>query len=40
MNRELEKLLKEKWFLVAADLIAVMNHGAYGDRYRCRQREM
>jgi len=23
MNRELEKLLKEKWFLVAADLIAV-----------------
>jgi hypothetical protein len=24
MNRELEKLLKEKWFLVAADLIAVM----------------
>jgi hypothetical protein len=24
MNRELEKLLKEKWFLVAADLIAVI----------------
>ncbi|MEY3130528.1 MAG: hypothetical protein RLY12_900, partial [Verrucomicrobiota bacterium] len=24
MNREFEKLLKEKWFLVAADLIAVM----------------
>ena len=24
MNRELEKLLKEKWFLVAADLIAVL----------------
>jgi len=24
MNREIEKLLKEKWFLVAADLIAVM----------------
>ena len=25
MNRELEKLLKEKWFLVAADLIAVIS---------------
>ncbi len=24
MNREIEKLLKEKWFLVAADLIAVL----------------
>ena len=24
MNRELEKLLKEKWFLVAADLVAVI----------------
>ncbi|MFM8550377.1 MAG: hypothetical protein ACKOBS_06860, partial [Verrucomicrobiota bacterium] len=24
MSRELEKLLKEKWFLVAADLIAVL----------------
>jgi hypothetical protein len=24
MNREFEKLLKEKWFLVAADLIAVL----------------
>ena len=24
MNRELQKLLREKWFLVAADLIAVI----------------